>query len=243
MLVRFSIVTLLAFALATPALAAFNEVNLDSYVNANVLINANTLPIGLSSGNAGTGIPFLVSASPNSASDSGIWLSSGVPGDNLTVSGLSISGQESFYALLNNFYGTLGADEYDITITTAANQTITYKSIGGVDTRDYNANVFTNTIAATTTEWFNNGIGQRYDVRVFSLPVAFANDTITSFKITQVTEGDNAIFAGLTFSSEAGSLGGVPEPGAWALMITGFAGIGAALRRRRSPGVASSSTI
>ena len=31
-------------------------------------------------------------------------------------------------------------------------------------------------------------------------------------------------------------LGGIPEPGAWALMIVGFGGAGAMLRRRRGEG-------
>jgi PEP-CTERM motif len=36
-----------------------------------------------------------------------------------------------------------------------------------------------------------------------------------------------------------GGGGGVPEPATWAMLIFGFAGIGAALRRRRSAGIAA----
>ena len=43
--------------------------------------------------------------------------------------------------------------------------------------------------------------------------------------------GANAVFSGTaTFQTPTG---GIPEPGAWALMIVGFAGTGALLRRRR----------
>jgi hypothetical protein len=234
-MVRGSVIT--AFALvgafaAVPASAAFTTVNLDAYVNGSVNINPDQLPIGTSTGNQGTNILFDVSANPQNADYSGVWLS---PGGNasLTVdlAGLGISGQASFYALLNNYYGTPNSDEYDITISSAT-QSVTYQSIGGVDTRDYNSNHFTNDIAATTTEWYDNGIGQRYDVRTFTLPTAFASDTITSFTITQVNGSDNAVFAGLTFSTLAAGVTSAPEPGTWAMFVGGFGLVGGAMRRR-----------
>lgn len=48
-----------------------------------------------------------------------------------------------------------------------------------------------------------------------------------------------AIPGGLSFTSASGAfltapIGGVPEPEAWTLMLTGFGGLGAVLRRRRS---------
>lgn len=232
---RGSILTAFALAgalIAGPASATFTTVDLSTYVNGNVAINPDQLPIGTSTGNQGTEIPFDVAASPQNSSYSGVWLS---PGGNssLTVdlTSLGITGQASFYALLNNYYGTPGGDEYDITIASAT-QSITYQSIGGVDTRDYNSNHFTNDIADTTTEWYDNGIGQRYDVRTFTLPDTFANDTITSFTITQVNGSDNAIFAGLTFSTLAAGVTDVPEPGTWAMFIGGFGLIGASMRRQ-----------
>ncbi len=222
-----------AAVVSTPALAAFTTVNLDSYVNGHVAINPDTLPIGLSTGNQSTDIPFLVSASPNNPSYSGVWLAPSL-GSVLTVTGLSVSGQSSFYALLNNYFGSYGVNEYTITLTGLSGSSVSYESIGGVDTRDYNANVFTNTIADTTTEWYNNGIGQRYDVRTFTLPSTFANDTITSFSITQASY-DNAIFAGLTFSTlPAGVTSDVPEPASWAMLIIGFGLVGGMMRRKSS---------
>jgi hypothetical protein len=46
-------------------------------------------------------------------------------------------------------------------------------------------------------------------------------------------DSDNAFSSELIVDSFAVSAAAVPEPAAWALMLTGFAGLGAALRRRR----------
>jgi hypothetical protein len=165
----------------------------------------------------------------------GTWLAPG-PNTSLVVdlSGLGITGQASFYALLNNYYGTPGLDEYDITIKATNGDSVTYQSIGGVDTRDYNQNVFTNTIASTTFPWFDNGLPdpQRLDLREFTLPAAFAADTIASFTITQNDNGDIALFSGLTFSDKP-VITSVPEPGSIVMLLAGV-GVLAMLARRRS---------
>jgi len=223
----------------------YTTVDLSSYVNSNVAINAATYPTGLSTGNRGLAIPFQIATYPVGNNVEGTWnpdyangntgVGSQIAGISLTVNLASydISGQSSFYALLNNYFGTPGADEYDVTIKASNGDSVTYQSIGGVDTRDYNTNVFTNTIANTTTEWFDNGIGQRFDVREFNLPTSFANETISSFTITQVTQGnygDAALFSGLTFST-APAVAFVPEPGSAALLGLGVLAL--MLRRRR----------
>jgi hypothetical protein len=126
-----------------------------------------------------------------------------------------------------------------VTVNATDGLSVTYSSIGGVNTRDYNANVFTNTIAATTGYWFDNGIGQRIDVRTFVLPSDFATQTLTSFVISQNAlpggDFDNAVFSGLTFSSDSViNLPGTPEPSTWALMFLGFLGVGFLSVRRRN---------
>jgi hypothetical protein len=219
-----------------PAMADYITVDISSVVNGSISINADSIPTGTTAGNQGTPIPFTISTYQGVA---GAWFAAGSasPGTSSTLtfnlSGLDISGQQSFYALLNNYFGTAGEDEYDITVTATNNDSVTYQSIGGVDTRDYNANsATTGTIAGTTTPWFNNGIGQRLDVREFVLPASFATETLASFNITQLDSSDPAFLSGLTFSDQAASLS-VPEPGSLVLLAAGLAGTAAARRRRR----------
>ena len=59
-----------------------------------------------------------------------------------------------------------------------------------------------------------------------SLTVYYYNDN----------QGANALTDGFGFTATSFVItsGGVPEPAGWALMITGFAGVGAAIRRRRA---------
>jgi PEP-CTERM motif len=231
MSLRIVLAGLAVASLALPASAQYTTVDISSAVNANVAINAYTFPVGTSTGNAGTPIPFAISPYPANSGVAGTWLGSGT-GSTVTISGIGASGQASFYALLNNYYGTPGADEYDITIKATNGDTVTYQSIGGVDTRDYNQNVFTNTIANTTFAWFDNGIGQRLDLREFILPASFLGETIDSFTIVQVNDVDQALFSGLTFSTQK-IITAVPEPETYALMLFGLAALGAKVRQRR----------
>jgi hypothetical protein len=61
------------------------------------------------------------------------------------------------------------------------------------------------------------------------LPLPAGSYSITG-TVTAYTQVEYGIFAG--YGAGGISLGAVPEPAAWALMLVGFGGIGAALRRR-----------
>ena len=48
------------------------------------------------------------------------------------------------------------------------------------------------------------------------------------------TEGDNQLFYNIGLDNiSLTQSGGLPEPASWALMLTGFGGLGAMLRKRR----------
>ena len=92
-----------------------------------------------------------------------------------------------------------------------------------------------------TTFSINNGSGPQTLVSGYSAPggaVTFAG-IIDSAGFTQVTfsgtaPNDGVFFDRLRFGGAPGGGGAVPEPATWAIMILGFAGIGATLRRRRA---------
>lgn len=76
---------------------------------------------------------------------------------------------------------------------------------------------------------------------------ATGGDVLTHFQIQLVTDATGATSVPLDGATtldgvgqiRIGGVGGVPEPSAWALMILGFGGVGATLRKRRAKIVAA----
>jgi hypothetical protein len=89
------------------------------------------------------------------------------------------------FFLLNTLWGQPGPESY-ITLEFAGDHGAHFekKLIGGVDVRDYNHGVYTNTINGTTTRLaFDNGHGQRMDVIQVDLPPDFHQQTLETITI------------------------------------------------------------
>ncbi|MEH3105124.1 MAG: PEPxxWA-CTERM sorting domain-containing protein [Sphingomonas phyllosphaerae] len=78
-------------------------------------------------------------------------------------------------------------------------------------------------VTITGTGLFTNGIA--------------ADATVGTFSLATSSQNGMSSDVNFTFTSNA-SAGAVPEPGTWAMMLAGFAMVGAAVRRRRSTATA-----
>ena len=145
---------------------------------------------------------------------------------------MSVFGATEVHSLMNTYWGQFGPSSYAAVEFVGSDGAFYHQDlIGGVDLRDYNQNPsYPNTInGTTTTEVFNNSIGQRLDKQFFDLPASFADETLTTIRFIDNGAADvQRIFvAGIT----VGATQGVPDGGA-TLALMGVA-VGALITLRR----------
>lgn len=135
--------------------------------------------------------------------------------------------------LINTAFGAPGADVGSLTFTGSAGATYTVQLIEGGNVRDHYYGDFVNTTTAANTTQAVFGVNApgnaHLDMQSFSLPAAFANQTLTSVVFQSNNGGSNGIpfLAGMTVAA-------VPEAGTWAMLLAGLGVIGAALRSREA---------
>jgi len=194
---------------------------------------------GTTLGNQGSTIPFHVASVPDDrnggnlnfwfGNDDGSHTNLFGPAGSVTIA-VNGTGVTKVYTLADNVFGNYGADEFSVTFHGAGGD-LTQVYVGADNTKDYNTpNCFTTGCAFTpnATDWYNDGFGIVLQQVEWDLPTGFG---LTSMTFNQIHETDGAILAGVTL--------GVPEPGTWALMLLGFGGLGAVLRRRRAAPLAA----
>ena len=83
------------------------------------------------------------------------------------------------------------------------------------------------------SHYTGGGIQGANDVTQAEFQAVLANLTAIAFHADWKSGGDDSALDNVVFGNANGG-GAVPEPTSWALMILGFGGVGAAVRRRRS---------
>ncbi|MBS0362344.1 MAG: PEPxxWA-CTERM sorting domain-containing protein [Proteobacteria bacterium] len=168
--------------------------------------NLNALPAG------GTGIVQLAGGKPDSV--------------DIAIGEFGVT---SVYSIINSAFGEAPCNIGALTFHGSAGDTFVYNLVEGDNVRDHATTAF-NISAPNVFGTHDFGDGDRLDAQQIILPVAFGAETLTSVTFTAVDGGNgNPFLAALTTSS-----GAVPEPATWALMLAGFGGLGALLRRRRA---------
>lgn len=221
-----SIVAMATVIGACGGAASAAEVDLSSYVNANLstYYNGSVYPPNGGPQTIG-GVTFNLAAYPGG----GTGIVQGADGhpDTYTIA-VGQADVTTVYTIANSAFGVYGYDVGSLTFNGSGGATYTYTYHEGTNIRDH-ATTSYNDIATDLFASKDYGDGDHLDVQQIALPSAFATQTLTSITFTAFDNGDGDPFlAAITTST-----GAVPEPASWALMMLGLGVLGAALRGQR----------
>ena len=173
-------------------------------------------------------IPAATGALPTDTSVTDVFKAAAGPGDaSFIIDGyLSLDGQ--------NYY----EDDFGLSLNGKSILTGTFNLGGGGDNV-----VYTQPLGSTVTNISGNGTNVTFagGQVVVDTPVSLVDGTnLLTFSYTSLAGPDHAGFQGLGDEGwgvrqiQVTGAAQVPEPATWAMMLVGFAGLGAALRMRRA---------
>jgi len=182
------------------ARAADQPIDLSPYVNnswcgdlGSYNLNCNTFPFGIQRYN---GIPYLIPGNKRGNANNAWFSDFAAGGGNGVVSvtiPVNVARIKTVYTLMNTTWGSTQPGLLSITFTGSAGATWTFNPVGGINVRDWNNGALTNTCicqlpdsagnSGTINAWVN-GLGQRLDEQIYSLPAAFATQKLVSITIT-----------------------------------------------------------
>jgi hypothetical protein len=223
---KFTVPALLVLALTSiNAQANYDTVSLSGNLNTNLTTwTDGSAYSGLFSGTQTLGgIPFALSTDGNG--NNAVYNPT-----SLTLS-TNISDVTTVFTLINTAFGSYGSDVGSLTFHASNSDSFTVQLIEGVNVRDHFYGGFVNTLSDPTVTQAVFGVNSpgnaHLDMQTITLPVSFANETLTSvvFVSNQLGGSGQPFLAGLTLSA-------VPESEEWAMMLLGLPLIGWVARRK-----------
>lgn len=160
-----------------------------------------------------TGVPFQLTASAagNTSFIDGVL--------NIPV---GVFGVTSAYTLINSAFGTFGANNGSVEFFGSSAAYYKVDLVQGQNIRDHLNNVFNNVIdGVSAVPAFVSG-SARLDQQNFSLPAAFASQTLTSMRFTGLNLGNPGGIGFITAATVAVA-SPVPEPASALLLLSGGA--------------------
>jgi hypothetical protein len=228
--VKILIVAALMGSLCLSAHAKFTETALPSLnLDMRILTGGATYDPLIPSTQTFNGVPFTVT---EDAQGNTAWSKAGAASATLDIP-VNVFGVTKAYTIANTLFGASGATVGAVTFVGSGGNRFSVSLVEGTNIRDHFDGQFVNVIdGVTAMPAFNVGPGRaRLDMQVFTLPAAFADETLTDILFTSAGGDLEGIPFLVAATVETPNVPVVPVPGAMLLGAVGAAVVGV-LRRR-----------
>jgi hypothetical protein len=205
--------------------AAQLQIDLSSLTNENIqtYTNGTNYPLAGSTVNVNAA-SFTLSSEGGSADTTGV-IQANSSTDSFVIP-INEAGYSIVYVLLNSAFGEIGSTVGSLVFQDSAGDSDTISLEEGVNVRDHYISF--NNVATEVYGTAQYPGDVKLDAYEYVLPASFAGNTLTSITLngaadTGVPNGE-PFLAGVTLAT--GGVAPVPETSTWAMMISGFTGLG-----------------